>query len=80
TAIATVMIPYLMDCKRDKQQFFKSLAAIIRVTLLVTIPAIVGLFVLAKPLGLSLCYYGKFSVNDVDFTYVAMLGYLMSLV
>lgn len=79
TAIATVMIPYLIDCKRDKQQFFKTLAAIIRFTLLVTIPAIVGLFVLAKPIVISLFYYGKFSLNDVDFTYLAMLGYLMSL-
>ncbi|MBK2356188.1 murein biosynthesis integral membrane protein MurJ [Francisella hispaniensis] len=79
TAIATVMIPYLIDCRRDKQQFFKTLAAIIRFTLLVTIPAIVGLFVLAKPIVISLFYYGKFSLNDVDFTYLAMLGYLMSL-
>ncbi|APC90991.1 MULTISPECIES: murein biosynthesis integral membrane protein MurJ [Francisella] len=79
TAIATVMIPYLIDCKRDKQKFFKNLAAIIRFTLLVTIPAIVGLFVLAKPIVISLFYYGKFSLDDVDFTYLAMLGYLPSL-
>ena len=79
TAIATVMIPYLIDCKRDKQKFFKTLAWIIRFTLLVTIPAIVGLFVLAKPIVISLFYYGEFSLNDVDFTYLAMLGYLLSL-
>ena len=79
TAIATVMIPYLIDCKMDKQKFFETLTAIIRITLLVTIPAIVGLFVLAKPIVISLFYYGKFSLNDVDFTYLAMLGYLLSL-
>ena len=44
-----------------------------------TIPAIVGLFVLAKPIVISLFYYGEFSLNDVDFTYLAMLGYLLSL-
>ncbi|MDE4992412.1 lipid II flippase MurJ, partial [Francisella tularensis] len=27
TAIATVWIPYLIDCKSDKQQFFMTLAA-----------------------------------------------------
>ncbi|MDE4990605.1 murein biosynthesis integral membrane protein MurJ, partial [Francisella tularensis subsp. holarctica] len=36
-------------------------------------------FVLAKPIVISLFYYGKFSLNDVDVTYLAMLGYLMSL-
>lgn len=44
-----------------------------------TIPAIVGLFVLAKPIVISLFYYGEFNLNDVYFTYLAMLGYLLSL-
>lgn len=79
TAIATVMIPYLIECKKDKEEFFKTLAWVIRFTLVITIPAVIGLFVLAKPIVISLFFYGKFTLGDVDFTYLAMLGYLLSL-
>ncbi|AIT09854.1 multidrug transporter [Candidatus Francisella endociliophora] len=79
TAIATVMIPYLLECKLDEQAFIKTLKWIIRFTLVVTIPAIVGLFILAKPIVISLFFYGKFKIEDVNFTYLAMLGYLLSL-
>ncbi|GAB4223241.1 MAG: murein biosynthesis integral membrane protein MurJ [Francisella sp.] len=79
TAIATVMIPYLLKCRKDKQEFFKTLANVIKFALLVTVPAIVGLFVLAKPIVISLFYYGKFNFDDVYFTYLAIIGYLLSL-
>ncbi|MEY8714063.1 murein biosynthesis integral membrane protein MurJ [Francisella philomiragia] len=79
TAIATVMIPYLISCKKDKQKFFQTLGLIIRFTLIVTVPAVVGLLILAKPVVISLFFYGRFSLQDVDFTYLAMLGYLVSL-
>lgn len=79
TAIATVMIPYLISCKKDKQKFFQTLGLIIRFTLIVTVPAIVGLLILAKPVVISLFFYGKFSLQDVDFTCLAMLSYLVSL-
>lgn len=79
TAIATVMIPYLLDCKLDEKAFTKTLKWIFKFTLIVTIPAIVGLFVLAKPIVISLFFYGKFKIEDVNFTYLAMLGYLVSL-
>lgn len=79
TAIATVMIPYLIKAKKDKEAFFEALASIIKMTLIVMIPAIIGLFTLAKPIVISLFYYGKFNLQDVDFTYLAILGYLVSL-
>lgn len=79
TAIATVMIPYLLECKIDEQAFVKTLKWIFRFTLIVTVPAVIGLFVLAKPIVISLFFYGKFKVEDINFTYLAMLGYLVSL-
>ena len=79
TAIATVMIPYLINCKNDNNEFYKNLAWIIRVVLLITLPAIIGLFVLAKPIVITLFYYGKFNLNDVNSTYLAILGYILSL-
>ncbi|QLE78944.1 murein biosynthesis integral membrane protein MurJ [Francisella sp. Scap27] len=79
TAIATVMIPYLVKCKTDAKTFYKNLAWILKVTMLITIPAIVGLCVLSKPIVITLFYYGKFSVTDVNATQLALLGYLLAL-
>ncbi|QIV96585.1 putative peptidoglycan lipid II flippase [Allofrancisella inopinata] len=79
TAIAMAMIPYLVKSKKDNALFYKNLALVIKVMFLMVIPAIIGLSILAKPIVITLFYYGKFSLNDVNFTYLAMLGYLLSL-
>ncbi|MED7789349.1 murein biosynthesis integral membrane protein MurJ [Francisella sp. 19X1-34] len=79
TAIAVVMIPYLTKCRADKDKFIRTLSWVIKLTLLITIPAVIGLFTLAKPIVITLFYYGHFSFKDVDYTYLAMLGYLLSL-
>ncbi|MEY8766520.1 MULTISPECIES: murein biosynthesis integral membrane protein MurJ [Francisella] len=79
TAIATVMIPYLINYKRNQQKFFQTLSFIMRFTLIITVPAVIGLFILAKPIVISLFFYGKFNLQDIDFTYLALLGYLVSL-
>ncbi len=62
-----------------KKKFYDSLTWIIKVVLVVTIPAIVGLFVLSKPIMITLFYYGKFSLVDVVNTRIAIFGYLVSL-
>ena len=79
TAIATVMIPHLVAVYSNKNKFYESLIWIIKVTLVVTIPAIIGLFVLSKPIVITLFYYGKFSLVDVANTRIAIVGYLVSL-
>ncbi|MFT5950652.1 MAG: putative peptidoglycan lipid II flippase [Francisella sp.] len=79
TAIATVMIPHLIEVYSDKKKLYDSLTWIIKVVLAVTIPAIVGLFVLSKPIVITLFYYGKFSLVDVLNTRIAILGYLVLL-
>ncbi|MED7820299.1 MULTISPECIES: murein biosynthesis integral membrane protein MurJ [unclassified Francisella] len=79
TAIAVVVIPYLASYKSNKDRFIKILAWVMKLILLITIPAIIGLFILAKPIVITLFYYGHFNIRDVDFTYLAMLGYLLSL-
>ena len=79
TAIAMVMIPHLIEVFGDKKKFYNSLAWIIKVVLVVTVPAIIGLFVLSKPIVITLFYYGKFSFVDVTNTRIAILGYLVSL-
>ena len=79
TAIATVMIPHMVEIYSNKKKFYESLTWIIKVTLVVTIPAIIGLFVLSKPIVITLFYYGKFSLVDVANTRIAIVGYLVSL-
>lgn len=79
TAIATVMIPYLVKCKMDIKAFYLNLAWILKVALLITIPSIVGLCVLSKPIVITLFYYGEFNVLDIDATQLALLGYLLAL-
>ncbi|WP_150466828.1 murein biosynthesis integral membrane protein MurJ [Francisella sp. SYW-9] len=79
TAIAVVMIPYLTKCKTDNDKFIQTFMWIVKLTLLIAIPAVIGLYILAKPIVITLFYYGHFSFRDVDFTYLAMLGYLLSL-
>ena len=79
TAIATVIIPHLVEVYSNKKKFYESLTWIMRITLVVTIPAIIGLFVLSKPIVITLFYYGKFSLVDVAKTRIAILGYLISL-
>ena len=79
TAIATVMIPHLVEVYSNRKKFYESLTWIIKITVVVTIPAIIGLFVLSKPIVITLFYYGKFSLVDVANTRIAIVGYLVSL-
>ena len=79
TAIATVMIPHLVEVYSNKKKFYNSLVWIIKVTFVVTIPAIIGLFVLSKQIVITLFYYGEFSLVDVANTRIAIVGYLISL-
>ncbi len=79
TAIATVMIPYLIEVYSNKKKFFENFAWIMKIVLMITIPAIIGLFILSKPIVITLFYYGKFSIVDVANTRIAIVGYLVSL-
>ena len=56
TAITTVMIPYLVNYKRNQQKFFQTLSFIMKFTLIITVPAVIGLFILAKPIVISIFF------------------------
>ena len=79
TAIATVMIPYLISHKGNKQKFYVTIAWILKFTILIIAPAILGIVILSKQIVISLFFYGEFSLKDVDYTQLAILAYLLSL-
>jgi putative peptidoglycan lipid II flippase len=79
TAIATVIIPYLISHKDNKQKFYNTVSWILKFTILIVAPAILGIAILSKQIVISLFYYGKFSLMDVDYTQLAILAYLLSL-
>jgi putative peptidoglycan lipid II flippase len=79
TAIATVMIPYLISHKDNKQKFYDTISWILKFTILILAPAILGIVILSKQIVISLFFYGEFSLRDVDYTQLAILAYLLSL-
>jgi len=66
-ALATVVLPHLSRgfAQKAEQEYRHTLDWACRCVLLVSLPAAVGLFVLAGPLLISLFQYGAFSPNDV---------------
>jgi len=66
-ALATVVLPHLSRgfAKKAEQEYRHMLDWACRCVLLISLPAAVGLFVLAGPLLISLFQYGAFSPEDV---------------
>lgn len=76
-AIATVILPTLSDrfARKDKKAFSDTLDWALRLLLLLGTPAMVGLFVLAGPLVVTIFYYGEMTPRDVDMIRWALMAY-----
>lgn len=80
-AIATVILPTLSQqhARASADHFNQTLNWALRLVTLITIPACVGLFILAGPILASLFEYGKFSANDTYFASLSLMAYMLGL-
>lgn len=76
-AIATVILPRLADhhAEQSREQFAATLDWALRCTLVVGVPAAVGLAVLAEPLMATLFYRGEFTARDVAMSAASLQAY-----
>jgi len=80
-AIATVILPTLSQqhARESTEEFNKTLNWALRLIALITIPACVGLFILAGPILATLFEYGKFSTTDTYFASLSLMAYMLGL-
>jgi putative peptidoglycan lipid II flippase len=80
-AIATVILPSLSrkHATQDTKAFSTNLDWALRLTLLVGIPAFLGLALLAGPILATLFEYGEFSANDTRMTAYSLMAYAFGL-
>lgn len=80
-AIATVILPTLSQqhARASADHFNQTLNWALRLVTLITIPACIGLFILAGPILASLFEYGKFSANDTYFASLSLMAYMLGL-
>lgn len=81
-ALGTVMLPHLArsHLEADGQQFSRSLDWALRGLLTVTVPATLGLMMLARPMLYALFQYHEFSPRDVEMTSHSLTSYSAGLV
>ncbi|WP_374483289.1 murein biosynthesis integral membrane protein MurJ [Zoogloea sp.] len=80
-ALGTILLPSLSKMHADEKpaEFSALLDWGLRLTLLLTLPASVGLALLAVPLISTLFHHGAFSANDVLQTRTALVAYSLGL-
>ena len=80
-AIATVILPTLSQqhARQSTQQFNQTLNWALRLVTLITIPACVGLFIMAAPILSSLFEYGKFTASDTYLSSLSLMAYMLGL-
>lgn len=76
-ALGTILLPSLAKhyADDDPQQYSSLLDWGLRLTLILALPAALGLAMLAVPLISTLFYYGKFSLHDLWMTREALMAY-----
>jgi len=81
-ALGTILLPSLSRhaAQADDGEFSHLLDWGIRLSLLLALPASVGLAVLSEPLIATLFMYGKFNAHDVAMTQQALIAYAIGLV
>jgi putative peptidoglycan lipid II flippase len=81
-ALGTVLLPSLAKANSDgdSAKFSSLIDWGLRLSILLAVPATVGLALMAEPLTAFLFHYGRFSANDVAMTQFAVLGYAVGLV
>ncbi len=80
-AVATVILPTLSQqhARASSEQFNQTLNWALRLVALITIPACIGLFLLAGPILSSLFEYGKFTAQDTYFSSLSLMAYMLGL-
>jgi putative peptidoglycan lipid II flippase len=80
-ALATVILPGLSahHAEESKERFEATLDWALRVTLVIALPAAVGLATLAGPLIATIYGYGKFTGRDVEMASYALMAYSLGL-
>lgn len=81
-ALATVTLPYLsrLWANNDKDDFSRTVDWSLRLAMLVSVPAAIGLYLLAEPLIATIFFRGEFDANDVHMTALALRAYAIGLV
>jgi putative peptidoglycan lipid II flippase len=80
-AIATVILPTLSQqhARQSSEQFNQTLNWALRLVTLITIPACIGMFILAGPILSSLFEYGKFTASDTYLSSLSLMAYMLGL-
>jgi putative peptidoglycan lipid II flippase len=81
-ALGTVTLPYLsrLWANDDKKTFSQTLDWSLKLALLISVPAAIGLFVLAEPLVVTLFFGGLFDEHAVRMTALSLRAYAVGLV
>ncbi len=80
-ALATVILPSLSrhHAAESVQAFSGTLDWAMRLTVLIALPATIGLFMLAGPMITTIFYGGRFGVNDVEMAMPSLMAYSIGL-
>jgi putative peptidoglycan lipid II flippase len=80
-ALATVVLPGLSKkaANADWEGFKQDLDFALKLVMLISIPAMVGLLLLAQPLLVTLFYYGEFTAFDVLMSSQSLMAYSLGL-
>lgn len=80
-AISLAVLPSLSRCsaRADWEQYRRTLAAGIRMVIVLIVPAIVALYILGKPVVRLIFEHGRFTPADTNWVTVALFGYLLGL-
>jgi len=80
-AIATVILPTLSNqhARDSADEFNQTLNWAVRLVLIISIPACIGLFMLAGPVLASLFQYGEFSTSDTYLASLSLMAYITGL-
>ncbi len=81
-ALATVTLPYLsrLWANESRREFAETLEWSMRITLLIAVPAAIGLIMLAAPLIITLFHGGEFDARMVEMTVLALQAYAVGLI
>lgn len=81
-ALSTILLPNLSlsFAKRDQANFNELVNWSIRLGMIVSIPAAIGIAVLSMPLISTLFLYGEFTLNDLMMTHKALIAYSFGLI
>ena len=80
-ALATVVLPNLSEAhyKQGSDHFAKTLRWAVQLSLLIALPAMLGLFLLAQPILATLFEYGAFAPNDSLMAAYSLMAYSLGL-